>query len=253
MVAAKVEKQEKPSFYITRGDYGVINFLVSLGFERVANVYQGDMVVFPGGADINPFLYGEVRDRTTAVDYAADMADIAALRSTGVYQAKLGICRGAQFLNVMVGNGSLFQHVTDHGVANGHIIKPYNHERILTKVLDANLQTTISVTSTHHQMMIAGDDADILYVANQAMEKHTPGYVRKYEVEKRKETWDDNEVISYPNQMTLCYQPHPEYIGPYNRDNKELFIGLMNKFLVDDKFHENIWNKFYEHNQAATK
>jgi len=66
-------------------------------------------VVFTGGADVSPFMYGEKKLSVTCNDEHRDEQEkLFFERYTKV--PKVGICRGGQFLNVMNG-GKMWQHV----------------------------------------------------------------------------------------------------------------------------------------------
>ena len=124
-----------------------------------------------------------------------------------------GICRGAQFLNVMNG-GKMWQHVTGHAVSKGHI------------ATDLVSGEEVLVTSTHHQMMIPSAHGKVLAVANVAGHKYS------YDKGEEGGVTPDIEVVFYEDTKSLCFQPHPEYVGldhPCQRlyfDYLEQFLGL---------------------------
>ena len=231
----------KPTYFMSRPDHLVSNMFNMCNFQRVNDVGDADIVVFGGGADVNPFLYGANRHPTTQVDYFSDMQDLQTLKKVGDYQAKVGICRGAQFLNCIIGNGRLYQHVTNHAIAGYHEMKLANQLK--------GFAEEVSVTSTHHQMMIPGNGAEVIYCANLAMEKFTDTNHTKYSENNRKNTYDDVEVVYYADRSTLCYQPHPEYLNKDNYDNREVFIGLVCEYLIDEADTKGVWEKFYSNYQ----
>ena len=119
-----------------------------------------DLVVFTGGADVNPELYGEKKIPGTGVDPARDERDIAVFE---YYKniPKVGICRGSQFLNVKNG-GALWQDVNYHG---------RSHDLINLLALPGtkfDYDTKVAVTSTHHQMMIPSEKGVTLGIAYEA-------------------------------------------------------------------------------------
>lgn len=155
------------------------------------------LVVFTGGADVCPFLYGELPLEGTRYDITRDMREIKLYKQIPWEVPKIGICRGAQFLNVMSG-GSMWQHV------NGHLV---NHP-IVTCANKTEPSRTLMISSTHHQMMIPSPDADVLASGCEAT-------IFKSELLDRSidKPGSDPEVIYYWTTNSLCFQPHPEY-GP---------------------------------------
>ncbi|HWJ64197.1 MAG TPA: gamma-glutamyl-gamma-aminobutyrate hydrolase family protein [Acidimicrobiales bacterium] len=79
-----------------------------------------DGLVLTGGGDIDPIHYGAVADPETGAPDAArdawELALVGAARDSGI--PLLGICRGAQVLNVAFG-GTLVQHLPARSV-DGH-------------------------------------------------------------------------------------------------------------------------------------
>ncbi len=156
--------------------------------------------VFVGGADVHPFLYGDKVHRSTFTDFKRDRREAAHYRTIPAMMPKIGICRGAQFLNVMSG-GRLWQDVDGHGRTHEmKVVDPVTKE-----------EEFIEVTSTHHQMMIPLDDAcTILGTSKEASYKDSPGLYVKYQEGGHRE-WDDIEAVEYWTTMSLCCQFHPEY------------------------------------------
>jgi hypothetical protein len=73
-----------------------------------------DGIMFPGGADVDPAEYGEVRQPKTEVVSELDRLELAVAHwAVQSDIPTLGICRGQQVLNVALG-GSLIQHLDDH-------------------------------------------------------------------------------------------------------------------------------------------
>jgi putative glutamine amidotransferase len=73
-----------------------------------------DGIVFPGGPDVEPAKYGQAREPRTDVVDELDRLEFAAARwALDSDVPILGICRGQQMLNVVLG-GTLTQHLDDH-------------------------------------------------------------------------------------------------------------------------------------------
>lgn len=116
-----------------------------------------DAVVFAGGADLGPGLYGEApHPETTGVRPERDAAELPLMRMALDQDLPLlGICRGMQVLSVVCG-GSLVQHLPDAvghdrhrpapGVYGQHEVRVAPGSRV-----HAILGDRVSVPSYHHQ------------------------------------------------------------------------------------------------------
>lgn len=119
-----------------------------------------DGILIPGGGDVDPSLYQETDVLCGGIDVATDTLDQAVIM-TAMKQDKeiLGICRGLQILNVVLG-GSLIQDLpserpsaidhsfseTHHAKTRGHLIHVVPNSR-----LASILPSPIEVNSYHHQ------------------------------------------------------------------------------------------------------
>lgn len=114
-----------------------------------------DGIVFSGGVDVNPAWYGEEPlNETVEIDPVRDLSDsLLARAALASGKAILGICRGEQLLNVILG-GSLYQdipsQVEGHLAHGGGARHPIQIEKgsFLYNVLGAE---TLEVNSYHHQ------------------------------------------------------------------------------------------------------
>lgn len=168
--------------YIVGGNGGqYTKMFIERGWNLALSLFEADLVQFTGGEDVTPEIYGQLNTESHN-NYTRDhreAGEFAIAKRLGKPMA--GICRGGQFLNVMCG-GSMIQHVEGHATGKTHLI---------TNGWSGEF---ISVTSTHHQMMVAGAHGDV-------------------------EAWativgkQDPEVIMYDPYKVLCFQPHPEFDG----------------------------------------
>ena len=188
--------------HIVEGNASFTKMFVARGFEIVPGIDKADFVQFTGGSDVNPSLYGEARHPTTHYNSERDQREARIFDmcvARGIPMA--GICRGGQFLNVMCG-GAMYQNVDNHALPGTH--------------LTVNLETGgfIACTSTHHQMMRPTDEAEILGVASESThyEYMQDGRIKYH----RPDRGQDVEVVFYPKQKALCFQPHPEYMDPHS-------------------------------------
>lgn len=120
---------------------------------------QVDGVLFSGGNDVDPLLFGEISTgKTGGLIPARDEQELWMANYLLKHTRKpiLGICRGIQILNVALG-GTLIQHVPDAGVSP-HTLLMYPRERashavrvqpdsLLARILGTE---SLGVNSFHH-------------------------------------------------------------------------------------------------------
>jgi hypothetical protein len=205
MLIREKKKKEKlrPKVYVVGGGYEYIALMYKLGCDGAKGVEDADVVLFTGGEDVNPELYGEVPLHKTHFNRLRDDKEKLIFKACLDREIPMvGICRGGQFLNVMNG-GKMWQHVNGH--CGSHVarveVPPFNKGR-----KGEDLRRTITVTSTHHQMMIPTEDAIILATALEATEKTNVAYTKLNKGEEE----PDTEVVAYQDTHCLCFQPHPE-------------------------------------------
>lgn len=157
-----------------------------------------DVLMFTGGEDVNPYLYGETPHIRTFFNPKRDAEEAQVYRKAKVKRIPcVGICRGAQFLNVM-NKGRMVQHVTNH---------TSNHD------MHTSCGHTLNVTSTHHQMMDPGDGAELLAWAD-ALSDSYEGLKDYQPCTADKGGVLEPEVILYKETKDLCIQFHPETMEP---------------------------------------
>ncbi len=180
-----------------------------------------DIIVYTGGPDVSPSLYGEKQLGCTRPDTEIEK------RYKEIYDrhpnaVHLGICFGGQWLNVING-GAMWQDVSNHAISGTHPVT--NLLRVPSGVL---LRETFHVTSTHHQMMIAGPEGEVLAIAeSDDILKKGQGRSDRFITAKdggRDRPKYDTEVVYYPKTKSLCFQPHPEFHGV--DDCKRYFFAL---------------------------
>lgn len=104
-------------------------------------------ILFTGGSDVHPMLYNQ-KNTQSAPNLKRDLVE----RDVFAYGIRnkipmLGVCRGAQLMNVLTG-GSMIQHIDKHS--------GYRHDII---TMDNKI---IPVNSIHHQAMVPGDNMKVL-------------------------------------------------------------------------------------------
>lgn len=203
----------------------VMAMLFGLGYRGTNDVMMADVVVFTGGSDIDPHLYGHKQiSECRQIDPKRDQQEVAVFEAAKAFEIPMvGICRGAQLLNALNG-GTLYQHVDGH--YGGHI------------VVDIRTGTRLRVTSTHHQMMQPAKDAEVVAVACKPSDKGDKTYSSLSTIKlgdgiraKPKAGDWDPEVVWYEGTKSLCFQPHPEYTGGDGTTTRGYFVELLAEFI----------------------
>lgn len=185
------------------------------GWESVNSPDEAEIIIFNGGTDIATEMYGET-PISPYIPHKRSERDIYEDSIFAAFHGKkflLGICRGAQFLNVMNG-GTLWQDVNNHG---------RNHDMV-----DLRTGEVLKVTSTHHQQMRPNlKTGQLIGVSNECTVKRAQGVVSGFNP-KNTEPKDgpDVEIVWYPGTTSLCIQGHPEYVpgSRFAEYTKELLL-----------------------------
>ena len=98
-----------------------------------------DLIVFSGGADISPSLYGE-KNYASYVNPHRDSVEQDVYKFAGGNIPVFGICRGHQLLNALAG-GKLTQnirrpHGSRHYLDNGLVVNSYHHQGVIETPLE---------------------------------------------------------------------------------------------------------------------
>ncbi|MGI8331474.1 gamma-glutamyl-gamma-aminobutyrate hydrolase family protein [Actinomadura scrupuli] len=188
---------------------GVPVLLPPAGTRGLDSLIRGlDGIVFAGGGDVDPSLYGEERHAETGEPQPQrDRFELALLRAAIEADLPfLAICRGMQVLNVVRG-GVLIQHLPEVVGHEGHALGP-------GKVGTHPVQ--ISVTSAVGKIL--GDSATVPTYHHQAVKRLGTGLVAV--------AWSDDQVIEavelQGHRFGLGVQWHPE-----EGDDLRLFEALV--------------------------
>jgi GMP synthase-like glutamine amidotransferase len=158
-----------------------------------------DLILFTGGEDVFPILYGENIGNKTYVNSERDSLEQKCFNKFSYRIPKLGICRGSQFLTVMNG-GKLIQHVENHG-----------SEHLIT----TNTKQEFKISSSHHQMMYPYNLSNERYelIAHSTYFRsntYLNGENKEIELPKN---FLEPEIIFYSDTNSLCIQGHPEWMS----------------------------------------
>jgi putative glutamine amidotransferase len=175
--------------------------------ERAAALAEMDGLLLPGGADLDPALYGQEPHPAVAVEALRDDLERVAwmaARERGV--PIFGVCRGFQAINVFSG-GMLVQHLEGHdsstSAPEAHPLHLDPDSRLAAILGEADPLLSTEVNSYHHQAVRPADLAPGL-VASAVAPHHDGELVEALES-------DDGE------DWLVGVQFHPErteFIGP---------------------------------------
>lgn len=185
--------------------------------ELVENLEDADIVMFTGGEDVTPSLYGARQHPTTYSNLSRDLEEKAIFEKVKPTQLCIGICRGSQFLCVMNG-GKLIQNVNNHAQFGTHAIR------------DLKQTCEYEITSTHHQMQypfnLEESQYEILYYA--------PQRAHYYEGDGIQEPMVEPEIVLYKVEgkpKCLAIQGHPEIMRPES-PTLEMLNKLVDKYVT---------------------
>jgi gamma-glutamyl-gamma-aminobutyrate hydrolase PuuD len=180
------------------------------------------LVMFTGGEDVSPSLYGHTSpNHVCGYNTARDAEEIPIFEKALKFGIPMtGICRGSQLLNVLSG-GVMMHHITNHSLGGTHTMSVTNSTDI------------IEVTSTHHQMSVPSNQGFIL---GWSTAKRSTVYIGDKDEEV---TYDGQEVeaIYYPHTKVFAVQYHPEYMNENSTGYKWYKQGVEDLLtLTEDEF-----------------
>lgn len=185
--------------YVVGGATGYARFLEDV--TLVDSVDDAEVVLFTGGEDVDPSIYGRERFHTTYSNLKRDLEEKEIFKRIRKDQLAVGICRGSQLMCCLNG-GILVQHCYGHAVGHTHSID--------------NGETMYQITSTHHQMQypfdLPSEDYDILY---RSTERLGDEYCGDGIVEDKIRMYGEPEIVLYHKEglpKCLAVQGHPEMI-----------------------------------------
>ena len=152
-----------------------------------------DGLLLPGGADVDPALYGQENTASAGIDLERDRDEIELVkRFFALGKPILGICRGHQVLNIAFG-GTLIQDVE-------------NRERHVWKEDGDSIHTALAV----HPFMqsLYGEEFPVNSAHHQAVEKLGEGLIPTCESEE-----GINEGFIHKDGKIIAVQFHPERIA----------------------------------------
>jgi len=186
------------------------DFVLFDEWEHVVSPEDADVLLFSGGSDVTPWMYGQAALSSTAYSVNRDEQN----KSTFDMfpdKIKIGICRGSQFLNVMNG-GTLYQDVTNHTSNHGIFTDDGKY---------------VMVNSTHHQMMYDIGDGELL-----GWSEGLSDYYKTDNFLYTTPVLFEPEIVKWPNTKSIGFQYHPEWMNK-EAHARVLFNEYVNKFVEE--------------------
>lgn len=151
------------------------------------------LVVFTGGADVSPSLYGDTSpNNVCGCSIGRDIQETEIFKCALYNNVKMtGICRGLQFLNVMSG-GKMMHHISGHE-GTIHEMSTLTGESLL-------------INSYHHQMILPNKKAKVIGWAKNRLSKVYIGAKDELVHYDGKEC----EAAIFPETKAFGVQYHPE-------------------------------------------
>lgn len=207
--------------FVVGGSVGYANFLEDASL--VQDIKEADVVLFTGGEDVDPSLYGCEAHPRTYSNLQRDLEEKTVFESVDPSkQVCLGICRGSQFLCVMNG-GLLVQHCDNHAIGHTHAI--------------SDGETCYQITSTHHQMQYPYNLSKTAY---KVLFKSYPNLCWMYEgdnisPDKVSEKGEPEIVLYHKEGLPKCLavQGHPEMIP--NSPVAKMISNLVKELVNENK------------------
>ena len=168
-------------------------------------------ILLTGGGDVDSSFFGQPRhEKTGDPTPARDEFELALCRAAIAADIPLlGICRGAQVLNVALG-GDLFQHIEGHNRNDNRSGYIHNVDIIVGSKLYAIVgRTQLTVNSIHHQCV-----GDKLGKGISVSAVCPDGIIEAIEVTQ--------------NRFALGVQWHPEELAAFDSNHAALFGAFVN-------------------------
>lgn len=183
--------------FVVGGSINYANWIKDV--ELVNDLRKAQIVLFTGGEDVDPSMYGCEKHPSTWSNISRDLEEKRVFENIRPDQFVLSICRGSQYASALNG-GLIVQDVRNHALWGTHKI--------------TNGKDTYQITSTHHQMQypynLSEEDYDVLFWA----EGRSKGYYAGDKIDPKViMEKGEPEIVLYHkkgNPKCLAIQGHPE-------------------------------------------
>lgn len=195
---------------------GAVEMLVKAKCTLASSIEDCDFVLYLGGEDIHPSLYGEKPIRETYFNMERDKHEIEVFNKAVLCnKVQVGICRGFQLIHAL-NKGKLYQHVDGHGMSH--------------PIVDLRTNEVIISSSMHHQQCIF-DQAICVPIAF-ASNVGTRFCTQNSElIPSSKGIETELEAAYYPQSRCIGVQGHPE-VGGHVKFTK-WFLQLVKDFQAE--------------------
>lgn len=189
--------EARKAFVLPGAFYGaVVGLMTEAGYTKAKDLTDADVVVFTGGSDISPTLYGQKNVFSGGIDERRDSVEVAIYHDAVERGLVLfGICRGAQFLHAMNG-GKLWQDVNNHSRTHS--------------IVDVAEDVTVDSTSLHHQMLQVNADIEVVAVAQEQVATRFRDATTDIRIPEDTDSELEIEAGAYPKTKSFFVQGHPE-------------------------------------------
>jgi gamma-glutamyl-gamma-aminobutyrate hydrolase PuuD len=188
---------------------------------------KADLILFTGGSDVNPALYGEeANSYTSGINYSRDLEEKRIFNiAKSLNIPMIGICRGAQLGAVLSGH-KLIQHVNNH--LGGHVV-----------YLNPNVgkYESIHLPGNHHQMALFNPKIPNYEVIGYAQDKFGANkhfsnmFLGENDEPILMSGVVEPEIFYIAENKFLGIQGHPEWKA-VNFEVCDFFNELVNKYLL---------------------
>lgn len=170
-------------------------------------------ILFTGGADVDPKLYGGIHKDISMISPMRDKLEQTVFELALKYSVKItGICRGFQFINVMCG-GKMYQHINNHAGPLHNVTYPATGKQTL-------------VTSTHHQLVMLPEDATpVAWSSNNLSNIYIGPNADSIEAPEH-----EMESAIFPQYNAFGVQFHPEMLRSGN-EGRDYYLDVIADFL----------------------
>ena len=179
-------------YYSPYMDVSTATLLQGLGFKKGSSL-DYDLLVLTGGEDVSPEYYGEKNTDSYCNPVRDEIEFAECYRAFKKGKKMLGICRGAQVLNVL-SDGKMIQHI------------PKGHRAFHVVTTHDGKERTVN--SAHHQGIVPHETTEVLAT-------HDDGVA---------------EAIYIPKFKALGVQWHPEWLE-MTHDGNRYFRELVKEYL----------------------